>query len=264
MHQWPLTLVLSPLLLLQGIYVRFKTPRLPEAEGERVGTSAMNDSSPNNLEPSGSQKSLSFKIFGDSAAAGVGATHQEEALSGAILKHLGNRYLVSWQLEAWSGCTTLEMLAHINQLPSEKVDLVVTSLGVNDLITGVKSQTWLKQQHRLVELIREKFSPQMIILSALPEMKRFPALPQPLRFILGSRAELFNKHLKSFVAAQKDCFHLRLDIADTPALMATDGFHPGPAAYQLWGEAVASVVEANHRVIFDPLSEGNSLPVCSN
>ncbi|WP_185964554.1 SGNH/GDSL hydrolase family protein [Aliikangiella marina] len=251
-NHWLTHLVLSPLLLIQGVYVRVKTPRLPEAKGERQGF-VSND-----------KPRLSFKVIGDSAAAGVGASHQQEALSGQILKFLNQRYSVNWQLEAWSGCTTSAMISHLDNLPSEKQNIVVTSLGVNDLITGVSIDTWLSQQSQLLQLIREKYSPEMIVLSALPEMSRFPALPQPLRKILGGRAELFNQRMRAFVTTQNDCFHLRLDIADTPSLMASDGFHPGPQAYELWGEAVVSAIEMNRAVVIEKNSNSKQLLVYSN
>ena len=54
-------LALSPLLLMQGLYVRKVTPRLPEAAGARVGEA-------------GTGPALRLMILGDSAAATTHAT----------------------------------------------------------------------------------------------------------------------------------------------------------------------------------------------
>jgi hypothetical protein len=63
------TLALGPLLLAQGLYVRRKTPLLPEPPGARSGFA-------------GTGRLLRVLILGDSAAAGVGAASQLSALSG--------------------------------------------------------------------------------------------------------------------------------------------------------------------------------------
>ena len=68
---WLPALALSPLLLAQGVYVRRVTPRLPEAPGSRSGVA-------------GGGPSLKLLILGDSAAAGVGAASQDEALAGQL------------------------------------------------------------------------------------------------------------------------------------------------------------------------------------
>ncbi|RMD81354.1 MAG: SGNH/GDSL hydrolase family protein, partial [Candidatus Dadabacteria bacterium] len=60
------TITLGPLLLWQGWRVRLNVPRLPEAPGPRQGRA-------------GKGPLLRLLIVGDSAAAGVGAAHQDEA-----------------------------------------------------------------------------------------------------------------------------------------------------------------------------------------
>lgn len=61
-----------PILWWQGRRVKRDTPRLPEAAGARVGVS-------------GAGQPLRVLILGDSAAAGVGVSHQDQALLGQIL-----------------------------------------------------------------------------------------------------------------------------------------------------------------------------------
>ena len=73
------TLLLLPVLFVQGSKVRKNTPRLAEAKGEREGCI-------------GQGKPLSMLILGDSAAAGVGVENQKDALSGAIIQELQNEF----------------------------------------------------------------------------------------------------------------------------------------------------------------------------
>ncbi len=87
------TLLLLPILFVQGNKVRKNTPRLLEPKGEREGGI-------------GQGKPLSLLILGDSAAAGVGVETQKDALSGAIIQELQNEFFLQWKLHAKTGDTT--------------------------------------------------------------------------------------------------------------------------------------------------------------
>jgi len=80
-------IVLGPLLLAQGLYVRRFTPRLPEPQGPRAGSC-------------GQGPSLRLLVVGDSAAAGVGVSHQDDALAGQLATCLARDFSLSWQLLA--------------------------------------------------------------------------------------------------------------------------------------------------------------------
>ena len=157
---------LAPLLIAQALYVRFVTPRLPEPPGDRSG---INGSGPH----------LSLLILGDSAAAGVGASTQKQALSGQLVFALGSHFRVSWKLIAQTGHKAQDVVAKL-MLSREKFDVVVTSIGVNDVTHGTNSQKWIDQQEKIVALLQSKFHSQHILLSSVPPMHLFPALPQPL------------------------------------------------------------------------------------
>jgi lysophospholipase L1-like esterase len=225
------TIVLGPVLLAQGRHVRRKVRLLPEPEGLREGDS-------------GSGPLLRLLIAGDSAAAGVGAPTQDDALSGHLVSSLAGCLRVQWKLFAYTGATTADLIRHLQQAPAAEFDVVVTSLGVND-VTGRRSlDDWRRQQGQLVALLREKFAARHILLSGLPPMHRFPALPQPLRWYIGSRARDFDRVLADVAASRPGCEFLALghEMMDTSA-MASDGFHPGPPIYALWAREAARRIE---------------------
>ena len=205
---------------------------LPEAEGSRQGAS-------------GSGPLLRLLVAGDSAAAGVGAQTQDAALTGRVVAGLTASFHVRWKLVAFTGATTADMLHHLRQVPAEDFDVVVTSLGVND-VTGRHSLTeWRRQQGQLIALLENKFRARHILLSGLPPLHRFPALPQPLRWYIGSRAQDFDSALASLAGNQASCEFIKLSYAMMePQAMAADRFHPGPAIYGLWAaEVVRRIVE---------------------
>lgn len=226
------TLLLLPVLFVQGNKVRKNTPRLLEPKGEREGGI-------------GQGKPLSLLILGDSAAAGVGVETQKDALSGAIIQELQNEFFLQWKLHAKTGDTTRQVFHALQHLEERKYDVIVTSIGVNDVtkLTSVKS--WIQQQKQLFEHIQKRFQPKLIIVSGVPPMQHFPALPNPLAWLFGQYAEQMNQKLQQWLAPQSQFKFLQYDIETFQAMnlsMASDGFHPSKEVYEIWGRQIAALV----------------------
>ncbi len=227
------TVLLGPVLLCQGRSVRRRVPRLPEPPGAREGVA-------------GRGPALRILITGDSAAAGVGAPHQDQALLGQLVSRLSRLHRVEWTLDALTGATTASTTARLRRLDPCRYDVAVTSLGVNDVTSGVRRSRWRGQQAELRSLLRERFAASRIVVSGLPPVDGFPSLPQPLRWYLGSRARQFSRDLEKDVTAEPGCRFVDLRFAEDTGLMAADGFHPGPAIYAGWAQRVADLVLSGH------------------
>lgn len=221
---------LSPLLLLQGRHVYRVTPRLPEPPGPRSGRAGVG-------------APLRLLVAGDSAAAGVGAASQDEALTGRLVAELSPHRALDWRLEARTGYTTADTHAHLATLPADRFDVVVLSLGVNDVTSGSGRARWLARQAALTDLLQARFAPRAVFFTSLPPMHLFPALPQPLRWYLGARARDFNVVLANWLSRRPGCHLVAPDFQADPAHIASDGFHPGPAAYRAWAVRVACDIE---------------------
>lgn len=226
------TLALIPALVIQGSRVKKNKIRLPEAEGAREGIT-------------GEGQTLSLLILGDSAAAGVGVAHQNDALLGAVISALQHQYQVHWRLEAQSGDTTSQVIQKTKKLVNQKYDVVVTSVGVNDVTRLMSAQTWIKQQQHFYQLIQAKFQPELIIATGVPPMHLFPALPNPLSWLFGQYAKQMNLQLEKMIAQQEDMQWIEYDIRKYQSMnleMAKDGFHPSKEIYQIWGKEVAEMI----------------------
>lgn len=226
------TFALLPIVAIQGIKVRKNTPRLPEASGERDGVI-------------GSGKPLSLLILGDSAAAGVGVETQQDALSGAIITELGNEFTLTWKLQAQTGNTTQQVIQAAKQISDQQYDIVITSIGVNDVTKFTSARSWLKQQKQLFIDIQNRFNPKLIIVSGVPPMQHFPALPNPLAWLFGKYAAQMNQVLQQWLMPQDKFKFIQYDIKEFQALnlpMASDGFHPSKEIYAIWGQKVAFLV----------------------
>lgn len=237
-------LPLAPLLVWQGRRVRRDTPKLPEAAGPRGAT----------LGADRPGRPLRLLIVGDSSAAGVGAAVQDEALAGRLAERVSpciGRPL-EWVLLARTGIATREAHGLLEAAPGARFDVAVVALGVNDVTAMRPASRWLADVSRLTEGLRERHRVRRVLWSGLPPMHRFPALPQPLRGVMGLHARALDAALGRWCASRPDgalprVTHVPLPPMTDPSLVASDGFHPGPGAYAVWAEALAPHVLGRHR-----------------
>ena len=223
------TLALGPVLIAQALRVRRDVVRLDEPPGARSGCA-------------GAGAPLRLLIAGDSAAAGVGARTQDEALSGQLVAQLGPACRVHWKLVAQTGHGVRDLIAQLDALAPEPFDVAIVSIGVNDATGRTASARWIERLARLIELLESKFGVAHIVLSSLPPMHVFPALPQPLRWYLGMRARQLNGMLRAIAATEASCEFLQIDFPFEHSHMAADGFHPGAPAYLVWAAAAAKAI----------------------
>lgn len=227
------TLALAPVLMGQGQYVRRVTPRLPEPEGARQGSV-------------GKGPELRLLILGDSAAAGVGVSKQQDALAGQLVRALATDHCVHWSLLAETGRTAADVLAAVNAAPPDHYDIVLVSVGVNDVTGRTSTKQWLAGLNELSDRLTNGLGASRVLFTAIPPMHLFPALPQPLRWYLGMRAKQLNRLMENVcnrgASGEKSLEYLSVSFPLEPGFMASDGFHPGLDAYRVWAEHSAAVI----------------------
>ncbi|NLY12508.1 MAG: SGNH/GDSL hydrolase family protein [Gammaproteobacteria bacterium] len=223
-------IALAPILLWQGRKVRQRTLRLPEAAGARTGSL-------------GQGAPLRVLLLGDSAAAGVGVSRQEDALAGQLAAQLSREHQVEWRLLAESGLKCQQLLRKLDGLTAQPYDCVVLSIGVNDVTAGTKDQQWLAQLKQLQERLRRDFHAQHIFISAIPPMQYFTALPAPLSGYLGRRAQRLNRLTAQLAERDDGLYFMPIELGVDPQMLAADGFHPSEQAYRLWAEHVAARIK---------------------
>ena len=182
-------------------------------------------------------------ITGDSAAAGVGAPHQQQALAGQLPPRLAQSFScpIEWSLVARTGLTVESLCGLLAQQdPPEPVDIVLVSIGVNEVTAGTDVSAWQSRLDGLHELLTGRLGARFVLYSGIPPMHRFPALPQPLRWFLGRRARRLDSALAQWVTQVPGAHRVQLpDLPDEA--IAADGFHPGVQAYRAWAEAVVPI-----------------------
>lgn len=219
--------VLWPILWLQGKMVRRVTPLLPEAVGPRRGTR-------------GQGPPIRVLIAGDSAAAGVGVSTQDHALCGQLVNRLSTHHAVEWHVLAVKGLDSPGLTKLLAEAPSARFDVVVLSMGANDVTSLCPPRLWVQQQIALAELIDHRFSPDLLVYTAVPPMHACRALPQPLRWFMGRWALEMNARLSRWLSGHhKRTMHWHPETTTVNGL-AIDGIHPNSLGYSCWAEELSA------------------------
>ena len=231
---WPLL----PLSAVQGLWLRRTAVRLPEATGARSGIS-------------GQGQTFHLLAMGDSIIAGVGTGTMEHSLPVQFADALAKirQCSVQWFVEGANGADISDLRHAIRQLHrTQQADVILISIGVND-VTGLSStRYWRFQFEQLVTELREKWPQARVIFAGLPPMGQFPLPPQPLRFTLGHRAARLDDIAADIISLQAGMLHIPTDINPLTQEFCEDGFHPSAESCANWASVLAQRFEADNLV----------------
>ena len=253
--------LLAPIYLYQGRKIKRDTVRLPEPNGERHGQVQLNDAieSPKDAH----KRTLNLMVVGDSAAAGVGSETQQEALVGNLIPVLTqqsaiqNQFdILNWSLQATTGHTSFDILRRLYVLPapSQPVDVMVLSVGVNDTTSKVSVDKWQQQIESIIAIAQRKFGVRELIFLSLPPMAQMPAIPAPLSNFVGAKASILDKILQQVCAAHDSVTYMATDFPrmiaehsngtpiDIKVMFASDGFHPSSLMYGYWAQQLSELI----------------------
>jgi lysophospholipase L1-like esterase len=228
---WGLFMLLIP----QALWVRRTARRFPPAAGQRTGQT-------------GNGRSLSLLAIGDSIIDGVGVGMLDEALVGQTVNRLAERLeaRIDWQALGKSGLNSRQVRERlIPRAAAAPVDFILVSVGVNDIIGLSSLRRWRRNIRGLVGELRKLSPNAQIAMAGIPPLEWFPALPQPLRAVLGLRGHDFHRVLREEVAAFDGVQVVEPAFDDPVANFAEDGFHPSASGYSICADAVVEVLISN-------------------
>ena len=231
------TRLLLPVALVQGLWVKSRTPVLPPARGRRGRI--------------GDAQGLTAVIagVGDSIIAGAGVRHQRDALTGQFARrwHEHFRQPVEWRAHGVNGATSA-LILHQVAPHAPAADVYLVSAGVNDAVRGIRSTQYAHNLLGVVQVLREKSARSVIVFAGLPQLEYFPALPWPLGAVLAQRTRALQTAAREI--AQQDTGGLLC--YDFPPIMspenfASDGFHPSSVACADWAGHLLELCLGNSR-----------------
>ena len=253
--------LLAPIYLYQGRKIKRDTVRLPEPNGERHGQVQLNDAIESLKEAH--KRTLNLMVVGDSAAAGVGSETQQEALVGNLIPVLTqqsaiqNQFdILNWSLQATTGHTSFDILRRLYVLPapSQPVDVMVLSVGVNDTTSKVSVDKWHQQIESIIAIAQRKFGVRELIFLSLPPMAQMPAIPAPLNNFVGAKASILDGILQQICMAHDNVTYMATDFPrmiaehsngtpiDIKVMFASDGFHPSSLMYGYWAQQLSELI----------------------
>lgn len=236
----PIVFVLAPVLAWQGIKVRTRVPRFPEA------------AEPEGFAPGDLTPPLRLTLLGESTAAGVGVERHRDGLAGhlssAVAGLTGRE--VRWRVVARPGATARAALREF--VPNLRdggwsPDVVVVALGVNDLLRIKRPRIFQRDMQRLARGVQRELGPVAVVLTGLPPMRRLVVLPQPLRAVIALRARALDHAVRYVASRLPEVRYVPFESSVWPPgseewFFAADRFHPSSEGYRTWAEVVADDV----------------------
>ncbi len=127
------------------------------------------------------------------------------------------------------------------RIAPEPVDLIIIAFGVNDATAYRSPAGFADDLVALVNAARNRVGDAAVVIGAVAPLVSFPALPWPLRTILGWRSAVLQAAADRLMERVPRLVVERFSLPLGPDLFASDGFHPNLQAHTLWGEEIAAL-----------------------
>ena len=226
------SLVLLPIAWAQGRETRRRVPRLPPAKPPYQGSVP------------GAGAPIRVLAIGESTICGIGVSRGDETVTAAAARALAHSTgrPVAWRAHGLSGATARDGLERLlPRIAPEPADLLIVAFCVNDVTAYRSPAAFADDLAAIVTAARHRVGDAAAIIGGVAPLGSFPALPWPLRSILGWRSAALRAAADRLPERVPKVVVERFANPFEPTLFASDGFHPNSKAHQLWGEKIAAL-----------------------
>jgi len=226
------SLAFLPLAMAQGAAIRRRVPLLPPARPPHHG------------QVPGRGPPIRILAIGESTIAGVGLARGDETVAATAARSLAARIgrSVGWRALGLPGATASDGLRQLlPRIGPDPADLLIVAFSVNDVITYRSPAAFADDLMALVVASRERVGNAAVVIGGIAPIFSFPALPWPLRNILGWRSAALQLAANRLERELPRLVVERFAAPLKPDLFAVDGFHPNVRAHALWGEEIAAL-----------------------
>lgn len=192
-------------------------------------------------------------VFGDSTAAGTGASMPKYSVAGLISSRWPN---VIVENHAADGATISDVVeAQMPRLnPDNEIDLALVMVGGNDVVRASSQGTIRDAMKRLLQGLQAQAG--RIVIVTPGDVGAAPRWFKPVGLWMSHRSRLSQQAWRAAIEEEVRCGSGRLihvDLAADPAsdpfrihpdlYYSADGLHPNDAGYRIWYERVLSSLE---------------------
>lgn len=188
-------------------------------------------------------KPFVYVAIGDSTVEGVGATSQEVSFAGLVYQFLRSR-LGSVEFYNYGKIHARVQDVIDMQLPKaieKNPDLIVLSVGANDIRHRTSERTFEKNYSELVNTLKSQ-TKATIIINNIPDISILNVFSTPVRIYCKWWVARFNrriaKHTNNIGAVLVDVYLGSKQILGLETLVAEDGIHPSDAGHKLWAQGI--------------------------
>ncbi len=231
-----------PIMFFQARKIKREFPDLPEAK--------------NPIGASGQPASKSVLIMGESSVAGVGVEDHKNAMAGQMCDKLAELQGVDFEytVVAKSGYTAQKVHENLlTKIPNQEFDIIMIGLGGNDTFQTKTPWFWSKHMRVLVDSLHQRFPNTPIAVTCMPPVHTFTAFSGLLKFFLGGLTKLFGHEIRRMARELDYLYYFDYVItleewiegyeeANEPSDFFSDGVHPSPLTYKLWGGETARFI----------------------
>jgi lysophospholipase L1-like esterase len=226
------SLALLPLAWAQGSVTRRRVPRLPSAKPPHHGWVP------------GTGEAIRVLAIGESTVSGIGLSRSDETVAATTARSLAR---LTGRPAAWRACgltgATVRVGLHelVPRIVPTPADLIIVAFCVNDVTSYRSPAVFADDLAALVTAARNCVGNAAVVVGGVAPLDSFPALPWPLRTILGWRAAALQAAAERLTERLPRLVVERFSEPLAPDLFASDGFHPNRKAHMLWGERLATL-----------------------
>ena len=223
---------LFPVMLSQAFALRRHALTLVPAAGPAAGRI-------------GRGEPLHFLAIGDSIIAGVGARRVERSTVVHVARFMSGRLAqeINWHAAGIIGAGARRVRRDgVAQLPPRPFDVILLSVGVNDVLKLERSGRFRRQLLKLIRELRRHSPDAFIGYVGLPPLDEFPKLRRPLRWIVGRRVRRFDAVAREAITRVPDALHIPVRVSPRPDMFADDGLHPTETAQRRLAKIIADAM----------------------
>jgi lysophospholipase L1-like esterase len=147
---------------------------------------------------------------------------------------------VEWRVIARPGATSSRIRNRLLAGVPDGQHGTVLMAGVNDIVAGRTPDEWADDIWAVIQTLHEQS--ERVVVTAIPPLRAFPALPARLGRALELRGEQFNAVTAVLCERLPRVAFATFDSRsfDDPFMFAVDGFHPSDLGYERWAPVVAA------------------------